>query len=235
MYGVSPEPLWSISNPEVYSIVDKATGIGSNTLEDFSSRSRSFSVALKMSWASKRETTRAEDMAYCLMGLFDINMPLLYGEGGAKAFRRLQEEVMRQTDDHSIFYWRDPTANRSTFRGLLARSPAEFRDSAGAKISRFSTVTYTRGRGGDNRLKFDRTYGMTNRGLRIVLPIVQDQGIFPAHIGAGNDEEITILDYVTLEPPYELKCCLVLARLRDDGYYARVNCHILRPISPVTT
>jgi len=41
-------------------------------------------------------------MAYCLLGLFDVNMPLLYGEG-QKAFMRLQEEILRRTDDHTIF------------------------------------------------------------------------------------------------------------------------------------
>lgn len=41
----------------------------------------SASAAQKMSWASKRQTTRIEDISYCLMGLFDVNMPLLYGEG----------------------------------------------------------------------------------------------------------------------------------------------------------
>lgn len=40
-----------------------------------------FSIAERMTWASKRETTRIEDTAYCLLGIFDINMPLLYGEG----------------------------------------------------------------------------------------------------------------------------------------------------------
>lgn len=40
------------------------------------------SIAEKMSWASGRETTRAEDRAYSLLGIFDINMPLLNGEGG---------------------------------------------------------------------------------------------------------------------------------------------------------
>jgi hypothetical protein len=38
-------------------------------------------VAERMSWASRRCTTRIEDRAYCLMGIFDVNMPLLYGEG----------------------------------------------------------------------------------------------------------------------------------------------------------
>ncbi|RGP67940.1 heterokaryon incompatibility [Fusarium sporotrichioides] len=38
------------------------------------------SVAERMSWMNKRETTRPEDVAYCLLGIFDINMPMLYGE-----------------------------------------------------------------------------------------------------------------------------------------------------------
>lgn len=63
------------------------------------------SVAQKLSWAAGRETTRAEDIAYCLMGLFDVHMPLLYGEGEAKAFARLQAEIARSTNDQSLFAW----------------------------------------------------------------------------------------------------------------------------------
>ena len=47
------------------------------------------SAAAKMSWASTRTTTRPEDVAYSLLGLFNVNMPLLYGEGEEKAFLRL--------------------------------------------------------------------------------------------------------------------------------------------------
>ncbi|KAF1815945.1 HET-domain-containing protein, partial [Eremomyces bilateralis CBS 781.70] len=64
-----------------------------------------YSVAQRMSWASRRRTTRVEDIAYCLMGIFGITMPMLYGEG-TRSFRRLQEEIMRQSDDQSIFAWR---------------------------------------------------------------------------------------------------------------------------------
>lgn len=60
------------------------------------------SVAQKFSWAAGRKTTRLEDEAYCLLGLFDVNLPLLYGEG-PKAFRRLQEEIIRNGDDLTIF------------------------------------------------------------------------------------------------------------------------------------
>jgi hypothetical protein len=82
-----------------------------------------FSVAERMSWASKRDTTREEDMAYCLLGIFDINMPLLYGEG-RRAFLRLQEEIMRREVDYSIFLWRSPVIHSTT--GLLCDSPRYF-------------------------------------------------------------------------------------------------------------
>ena len=53
------------------------------------------SIAQGMSWASSRRTTRTEDTAYCLMGLFNVNMPMLYGAGeGEKAFIRLQDAVV---------------------------------------------------------------------------------------------------------------------------------------------
>ncbi|THU93947.1 HET-domain-containing protein, partial [Dendrothele bispora CBS 962.96] len=64
-----------------------------------------YSIAQKMSWAAFRKTTRPEDRAYSLMGLFDICMPPIYGEGGAKAFMRLQQEIIKTSDDRSIFAW----------------------------------------------------------------------------------------------------------------------------------
>ena len=83
------------------------------------------SVAQRMSWASKRETTRVEDLAYCLMGLFGIYMPMLYGEG-ERAFIRLQEEIMKVSDDHSLFAWR----SAENHGGILATSPAAFANSS---------------------------------------------------------------------------------------------------------
>ncbi|KAK1527103.1 HET domain-containing protein [Colletotrichum costaricense] len=61
-------------------------------------------VAVKMSWAAHRRTTRVEDRAYSLLGLFDIHIPMIYGEG-RKAFQRLQEEIAKETDDLSLFAW----------------------------------------------------------------------------------------------------------------------------------
>ncbi|KAI0426156.1 heterokaryon incompatibility protein-domain-containing protein [Xylaria sp. FL1042] len=63
---------------------------------------RKISVVARMSWAMQRQTTRIEDRAYSLLGLFDINMPLLYGEG-KKAVSRLQGEILNTIDDDTVF------------------------------------------------------------------------------------------------------------------------------------
>ena len=62
------------------------------------------SVAQRMSWAANRKTTKEEDQAYSLLGIFDIQMSPLYGEG-KRAFRRLQEEIIRRIPDQTIFAW----------------------------------------------------------------------------------------------------------------------------------
>jgi hypothetical protein len=52
-----------------------------------------FDVDERFKWAESRETTREEDWAYCLLGIFDVSMPALYGEGKEKAIRRLKQEI----------------------------------------------------------------------------------------------------------------------------------------------
>ncbi|KAI4114984.1 MAG: hypothetical protein LQ345_004341 [Seirophora villosa] len=83
------------------------------------------SVAQRMSWASGRHTSRGEDQAYCLLGLFNVNMPLLYGEGADNAFRRLQIEIMNRDDDESLFAWK----SNEYLSGMLAQSPVNFAES----------------------------------------------------------------------------------------------------------
>lgn len=88
-----------------------------------------YSIARKMSWAASRATTREEDIAYCLMGIFDVNMPLLYGEGGQKAFRRLQEAIMLTSNDHSLLAWQLSEKQELKLKAYgfpLAPSPACF-------------------------------------------------------------------------------------------------------------
>jgi hypothetical protein len=89
----------------------------------------SCTIAERLSWMANRKTTREEDMAYCLLGIFDVHMPLLYGEG-KRAFARLQEEILRRTEDFSLLLWQvsefsvqwhDPPREE-----CLARHPTEF-------------------------------------------------------------------------------------------------------------
>jgi Cdc6-like AAA superfamily ATPase len=58
-----------------------------------------FSVKERLAWAKERETTREEDRAYSLLGIFDIHMPLLYGEGEEKALKRLNKEIRESSED----------------------------------------------------------------------------------------------------------------------------------------
>ncbi|KAK1479882.1 hypothetical protein CCUS01_00436 [Colletotrichum cuscutae] len=96
-------------------------------------------VFRRMSWASNRHTTRTEDSAYCLLGIFDINMPLLYGEG-EKAFARLQSEILQETSDLSLLAWTSTVTDphrREEYSGLLAKSPSDFL--AGSKLNLFKS------------------------------------------------------------------------------------------------
>ena len=76
-----------------------------------------------MSWASTRETTKIEDKAYCLLGIFDIQMPPMYGEG-EKAFVRLKEEIFKRSEDYSLFLWSGVSSSWSS--GVFAVEPSMF-------------------------------------------------------------------------------------------------------------
>ncbi|KAK1238238.1 hypothetical protein MKX08_002817 [Trichoderma sp. CBMAI-0020] len=52
-----------------------------------------FDTEERFKWAEKRQTTEEEDWAYCLLGIFGISMPVLYGEGKANAIYRLRKEI----------------------------------------------------------------------------------------------------------------------------------------------
>lgn len=119
-------------------------------------------VAERMSWAASRSTTRIEDAAYCLMGLFNVFMPMLYGEG-SRAFTRLQEEIMKQSEDYTIFAWKAPFISTRN-RGLLAHSPDEFL--GGSSIS-----------SRDYKVEHEPEHPptLTSRGLLIDLPLLSEQ------------------------------------------------------------
>ncbi|CDO76143.1 hypothetical protein BN946_scf185027.g6 [Trametes cinnabarina] len=116
--------------------LSRITGINSEVLTHDVSLD-SFSVAQRMCWAAGRRTTRPEDEAYSLMGLFGVHMPTIYGEGRG-AFLRLQEEIMKRIPDQTLFAWgpryvegaryeedRSPYGGEGPW-GLFARSPESF-------------------------------------------------------------------------------------------------------------
>ena len=80
--------------------ISRFTGIKTEHLNDF----QDCNIATKMSWAANRNTSVMEDEAYCLLGLFDVHMPLIYGKG-RNAFTRLQKELITRHDDESVFAW----------------------------------------------------------------------------------------------------------------------------------
>ena len=142
-------------------VIEKATGIKEQDFNLF--RRNEVSVARRMSWASRRKCTREEDEAYCLMGLFRVNMPLLYGEG-ENAFLRLQYEILKVSDDESIFAWWTPeqvpaaraTTKTRTYKppsSILATFPSDFQYSADVRPFSFD----------EDR----RPYSMTNRGVQM--------------------------------------------------------------------
>ncbi len=87
---------------------------------------RGFSVAQRMSWASCRMTTRLEDEAYSLLGLFNVNMSLLYGEG-RNAFFRLQKEIKSTSTDMSIIAWDMDRQDRANDIKILASRVSSFK------------------------------------------------------------------------------------------------------------
>ena len=108
--------------------VSRATHISIHHL----SKPSEASVAAKMSWASDRQTSRPEDIAYSLLGLFDVNMPLLYGEGEHKAFQRLQYEILRLRRDESIFAWSWPVEKTEILPASILPSSISALDYANA-------------------------------------------------------------------------------------------------------
>jgi hypothetical protein len=127
------------------------------------------SIATRMSWASNRQCSRGEDTAYCLLGVFDVNMPLLYGEGRVKAFIRLQEEIIKGSDDRSIFVWRDNDLDfvrmesNASFTGIFAASPKWFFETKRAQFSNWEPIS---------QQEAIQPYYNTNQGLFIQVELV---------------------------------------------------------------
>jgi hypothetical protein len=175
---------------DMASLVEEITNVDEAILRDSGNLSKA-SVAQKISWASSRKTTRVEDKAYSLIGLFGVSLPTIYGEG-SRAFIRLQEEIMRVSTDQTIFAWQ----GNNEGSGMLATSPEMFSESAG-----YVPMTYSRfaDRFGIEATIQKPDFAMTNFGLRIQLPIVKMPDYFQHLVFAilachrGNEERPTII------------------------------------------
>jgi hypothetical protein len=130
------------------------------------------SVAQRMSWAAHRSTSCPEDLAYCLLGLFDVNMPLIYGEGLRKAFFRLQTEILRDSTDQTLLAW-SPETSATSWVGALAVHPKDF--ASGGNI-----VTVPA-----RELSFE----ISNRGLRLKMQVIRKSNATFAGVLACHEED----------------------------------------------
>ncbi|KAK7460556.1 hypothetical protein VKT23_009276 [Stygiomarasmius scandens] len=174
-------------------VVSAITGIPINVL--LTGDMSNLSIAQKMSWAARRETTRKEDRAYSLMGMFGVNMPPIYGEGEENAFLRLQQEIIKRSDDRSIFAWKELDGTQHT--GFFASSPLAFDDSGGIGASDVSM-------GGLS------SYSLTNNGLHIHLPLMKVDGstdIFLAFLNCKNEKAQEVAIYVRKLSEHQYQRC----------------------------
>ncbi|KDR74942.1 hypothetical protein GALMADRAFT_569193 [Galerina marginata CBS 339.88] len=117
-------------------------------------------VKLRLSWASQRATTRIEDMAYCLLGLFNVSMPIAYGEGEV-AFYRLQAAIMERSNDRNLFLW---TGRPSPYSSMLANGPECFKPRHGRSDNHAVHRDM-------DESHLEPTYTLTNNGLRIPVSL----------------------------------------------------------------
>lgn len=147
------------------------------------------SVAQIMSWAADRRTMQDEDRAYSLLGLLGVNMPMVYGEG-KNAFQRLQLEIIRKSNDQTIFAWghsRESGCSSSFLAGdpsdfgdcsnIVRIEPREFIDELRNNIPENELVKIPEGKlrevAESTRL---RKFSVTNAGIQINLPVTPYRG-----------------------------------------------------------
>lgn len=214
--------FWNFNN-DLPSIISEASGIppwylldGEDAMsgqshwkrhgQSGSERFRVASIAQRMSWASKRQTTKTEDTAYCLFGLFEVNLPLLYGEG-PRAFRRLQEELVRQSNDESIFAWSLPVPEPLD-SGIFASDPSFFEKSG--YIHNCVLVSRV-------------PYAITNRGVEFSAPLLQvSRDTYLLQLNCVSIGNISNQYGVSsMGPQYPASGCTIVLRRMEDGSFVR--------------
>lgn len=168
-YGTNWQPLVPLYDSKsdrvsdtIMRKIEKITNIPLRDLKSFSPGTNR--VPEKMLWASKRRTTRVEDIAYCLIGIFDVSLMIAYGEGN-RAFFRLMEEIMKRYDKWDVFLW---SGKCSHYNAALPYDPRCYpvgyqetlvkRRHEADNEEEWNTAIYGIG---------DRLFALTNHGLRI--------------------------------------------------------------------
>ena len=196
-------------------------------------------VAQILSWASHRKATRTEDRAYSLMGLLDVNMPMLYGEG-KKAFYRLQLEIIRTSNDQSIFAW---TPNEQGFRKLFAKpflgrtsnvladDPSFFRDCSGIELMDHNDfIQLVRSKIPEELSSIDQdSFGVfptTNRGIHIWMllsPYRGSDSFFRAYLPCrGPSQRVVTIELVLWKSNYYRCFGQSRRNLKEDPQFRQV-------------
>ncbi|KAI0702352.1 heterokaryon incompatibility protein-domain-containing protein [Cerioporus squamosus] len=217
--------------------LEEATGIPQSVLR-LQTKLGDISVAQRMSWAAFRQTTRPEDEAYCLLGIFDVNMPTLYGEG-RRAFQRLQEEIMKRSTDTTLFAWgrrfdfdQLQQTNEPVPSGLFSSSPFRFRACAGLVFRERSSGNKSplprarKGVGGPV------TFSITPHGVLIHVPIVEYRGWTFADLGWSENGQRVML---TLAQRRHGESDLSHPIYNICGEYRLKGCSLLKAASMRTT
>jgi hypothetical protein len=162
-------------------------------------------IAQVMNWAKDRQTTRVEDRAYSLLGIFDVFMPMLYGEG-ERAFQRLQEELIRKSNDQSIFAWTGLASSHggilagSSQGGILASSPENF--ASVLQLAQYEDI--------ERR----RPASVTSEGVEIEVTLTTwAPGVYLALFNFRLHN---------VANPYLRQCGIFLQRLDKENRYARI-------------
>ncbi|KIJ58831.1 hypothetical protein HYDPIDRAFT_119186 [Hydnomerulius pinastri MD-312] len=172
------------SNSDFVRVLSELTGIPQSDLTAFSPGCSR--VYEKMLWASNRRTTRVEDVAYSLIGIFDISMPVAYGEGHW-AFFRLMEAIIERCREPGVLAW---AGNSSPYSVALPRSPSSYRSldrhvAMSLKLVKPEFDWGSRFTHSTERRRGDRTFTMTKRGLQIKLLIIGVEMNSPYSLASG--------------------------------------------------
>ena len=221
---------------EMSSIIEKVTGIprpfilGLATLHDAS-------IAQRMSWAAKRVTKRKEDIAYSLLGIFGVAMPMIYGEGD-QAFTRLQQEIIKKSRDDSILAWglgltlTESTSNSSNDMisvGVLAAAPSDFAN-CGHIVSR------------EHRTKSREAFTIVGGCLQVclsLLPTSTGQALGLLNCGPERNTEQVVgipLTLASTSGPYirpKGRCSILLPKIKPETPIRFIDILIERDMAPL--